>query len=637
MGMAGTNDTDHEPINNRADENTLTDDARARAPVTRVMNLPPSSSSGDKERLGSDVFVDRFHRREVLGRGGMGEVTLWRDDRLGREVAVKRLLPHTVDDATARARFLREARVQGQLEHPAVVPVYDLREDGDGGLSLTMKRVRGETLATLLEEHKRSDLGREPSRRLLSAFASVCLAVEFAHARGIVHRDLKPGNIMLGDFGEVYVLDWGLAKILGEPHEDGVGVAGTLSPSAMTQSGSVLGTLGYMAPEQLDDSLGPTTAASDVYSLGAILFEVLAGMPLLVAPSPMELMQRTLAGVDAHAQRRAPDQQVPPELEDVCVQATARLPEARVFTARALHDAVEGYLEGDRDLSRRRSLAAHHIDNATAALGAVTDVADDGTVETRARATAMRELGAAIALDPGNADAGRAVLHLLAEPPRHVPAAVRDELDAMDRAQVREGARLSAPLALTWLMFTPFALLMHVLDWRPLAVMLVVIVVVSVTSAVNVTRERVPLLNQTINFLLLVVLCMSAGFVAGPFVMVPTLIATFVAALQSHPSRTIRRVVVAGGCGLFLTMVGLEWAGVLPTSYAFVDGTIHILPVALGFPETATRLLMILSALASILAVSLFISRMRDSLAAAQQRALVLGWHLRQIMPDAAD
>ena len=207
----------------------------------------------------------------------------------------------------------------------------------------------------------------------------------------------------------------------------------------------------------------------------------------------------------------------------------------------------------------------------------------------------------------------------------------------MDRAQVKEGARLSAPLALSWLLFTPFVFLMHVLDWRPIALMLAVIVVVSATSAVNSTLERVPLFRQAINFMLLVVLCVCAGFVAGPFVMVPTLIATFVAALQSHPLRAIRWVVIAGGCGLFLTMVGLEWGGVLPTSYVFVDGTIHILPVALGFPETATRLMMILSALASILAVALFISRMRDSLASAQQRVLVLGWHLRQIMPNAAD
>ena len=636
--MVGNNDTNFKPIADGVDDNTLTDEAKHRGPMTRVVELPPSSSSSERESLGSDVFVDRFHRREVLGRGGMGEVTLWRDDRLGREVAVKRLLPHAVDDDTARARFLREARVQGQLEHPAVVPVYDVREDGDGGLSLTMKRVRGKTLTKLLDEHSRSDLGREPSRRLLSAFSTVCLAIEFAHARGIVHRDLKPANIMLGDFGEVYVLDWGLAKILGEPAEADVSSAGALSPSAMTQSGSVLGTLGYMAPEQLDDSLGPTTAASDVYSLGAILFEVLAGVPLLAAASPMELMQLTLAGVDARAQQRAPAQRVPPELEDVCVQATARVPNARVFTARALHDAVERYLEGDRDLSRRRALAAHHIDIANAALGAVgTAGADDSTVETHARATAMRELGTAIALDPSNAVAGRAVLRLLAEPPRHIPAAVRDELDAMDRAQVKQGARLSAPLALTWLLFLPFPFFMPVLDWRPIVVMVAVIVVVSVTSAVNVTLERIPLLYQSFNYILLAVLCLSAGFVAGPFVTVPTLIATFVAALQSHPSRAVRRVVVAGGCGLFLTMVGLEWAGVTPTSYIFVDGSIHIVPVALGFPEVATRLLLMLTAVGSILMVALFISKMRDSLAAAQQRVLVLGWHLRQIVPDAVD
>lgn len=645
--MAGTtDDTDHALITTGGgDDNTMTDDATNRPPVTRAMNLPaPPDARDGPHGLGSDVFDHRYQRRELLGRGGMGEVTSWRDERIGREVAVKKMLPQTLGDPTARARFLREARVQGQLEHPAIVPVYDLREDGDGGLSLTMKRVRGKTLDTLLAEHARSEAGREPSRRLLSAFSNVCLAIEFAHARGIVHRDLKPGNIMLGDFGEVYVLDWGLAKILHDLSDDGVhddSVRGTadLSPAAMTQSGSVLGTLGYMAPEQLDDSLGPTTGASDVYSLGAILFELLAGFPLLVAPSPLELVQRTLAGVDARAQQRAPTQQVPPELEDLCVQATARRPEDRGLTARAMHDAIEGYLEGDRDLNRRRALAADHIDAATAALQAVAIGGDNDVegVEARARATAMRELGAAIALDPGNVDAGRAVLRLLAEPPRHVPAAVRGEIEAMDEAQVREGARLSAPLVLTWLSFAPFAFFMRVLDWRPMVVMALAIVVISATSAFNVTRERVPPASQIANFILLGVLCLSAGFVAGPFVMVPTLIATFVAALQSHPSGRIRRAVVLGGCALFLSMVGLEWAGVLPTSYVFVDGAIHIRPVALGFPETATRVLMLASSLGSILAVGLFISTMRDSLAAAQQRVLVLGWHLRQIVPGAAD
>ena len=159
----------------------------------------------------------------------MGEVGLFHDERLGRDVAVKTLLPQLAADPVARARFLREARVQGQLEHPAIVPVHDLRDDGAGGLTLTMMRVRGRTLASVLAEHVDDSA---PPRRLLQALARVCHAVDFAHAHGVIHRDLKPGNIMIGDFGEVYVLDWGLAKLLDEPGAETT--VGGLSPTSMT-------------------------------------------------------------------------------------------------------------------------------------------------------------------------------------------------------------------------------------------------------------------------------------------------------------------------------------------------------------------------------------------------------------------
>ena len=296
--------------------------------------------------------------------------------------------------------------------------MYDVREDVDGGLSITMKRVRGQTLAQLLGDQRHATT---TSRRLLSAFASVCLAIDFAHARGIVHRDLKPGNVMLGDFGEVYVLDWGLAKVLAEPGDDVV--TDVVSPATMTQSGSMLGTLGYMAPEQLDEQVGAITPASDVYALGAILFELLAGAPLLSASSTTEMVHRTLHGVDARASVRAPHRHVAPELEAVCVAATSRDPQQRP-TARALHVAIEGFLEGDRDQQRRHDRAAAHI---TAANDALTN----GTLDVeQQRALAMRELGAALALEPDNVAAGRAVLQLLATPPVEVPAAVQAELDA---------------------------------------------------------------------------------------------------------------------------------------------------------------------------------------------------------------
>lgn len=377
--MTEAKDRDHLVDNGNNSDETMTDNGPRPEPHTRVMELAPSPPH--REGLGSDAFVGRFHRRSVLGRGGMGEVTLWHDDRLGLEVAVKTMLPHAVNDAAARARFLREARVQGQLEHPAIVPVHELRQDGDGNLSLTMKRIRGNTLAELLEKrHDPTSASSTTLRRLLSAFASVCLALEFAHARGIVHRDLKPGNIMLGDFGEVYVLDWGLAKIIDDASDDHGGpVVPDFSDGAaavMTQAGSVLGTLGYMAPEQLEDGIGDVSAATDVYALGAILCEILTGKPLLSTLSSMGRVQETLHGVDVAARVRLSLHPVPPELEDVCVSATKRLPLDRLGSARAMHDAVERHLEGDRDLDRRKALAAAHI--------AAADVAFAGAIMAHA-------------------------------------------------------------------------------------------------------------------------------------------------------------------------------------------------------------------------------------------------------------
>src|SRR5262249_17994332 len=154
--------------------------------------------------------------------GGMGRVGLCKDVRIGREVAMK-MLRKEAASADARMRFEREARVQGQLEHPAIVPVYDLGVRPDGTPSFTMRRLHGETLAAIMDAVRRGGpaaAAAYPRRRLLAAYSRVCLAVAFANSRGVLHRDLKPGNIMLGDFGEVYLLDWGLAKLIGAADED---------------------------------------------------------------------------------------------------------------------------------------------------------------------------------------------------------------------------------------------------------------------------------------------------------------------------------------------------------------------------------------------------------------------------------
>src|SRR5437868_3599967 len=195
------------------------------------------------------VLAGRYRLGRRIGKGGMGEVIAARDEQVGRDVAIKRMRAAAPGDRAIR-RFLREASIQGRLEHPAIVPVHELGRDDDGLPFFVMKKLSGTTLGKILPDAEaRARVGLQ---RLLRAFSEVCLAIELAHVRGIVHRDLKPENILLGDFGEVYILDWGVAKIIGE--DDDGEFADLHSDSGMhaTRAGTAIGTPGYMAPEQAE-------------------------------------------------------------------------------------------------------------------------------------------------------------------------------------------------------------------------------------------------------------------------------------------------------------------------------------------------------------------------------------------------
>jgi serine/threonine protein kinase len=216
-----------------------------------------------------DFSGTRYELRSLLGRGGMGAVYLAGDRELGREVAVK-VLDTVTPDAAARLR--QEARILGRLEHPGIVPIHDVGTLPDGRVYYVMKRVRGQRI----DAHVRA--GRSIPD-LLGVFERICDTVAFAHARGVIHRDLKPENIMVGEFGEVLVLDWGVAKVL--HGSDPANAAADAEPGRSgpaTGHGTVLGTPGYMAPEQARGD-GAIDERADVFGLGAILQFMLTGLP----------------------------------------------------------------------------------------------------------------------------------------------------------------------------------------------------------------------------------------------------------------------------------------------------------------------------------------------------------------------
>ncbi len=217
-------------------------------------------------------------------RGGLGRVWLARDRVLGRSVALKEILPDRGDDPGYRARFVAEARITGQLEHPSIVPVYELAGGADGRPFYTMRMIRGRTLsAAVRAHHDRRDACQGDMLEmsgLLAAFVSVCNAIAYAHSRGVIHRDLKGQNIILGDFGEAIVLDWGLAKLIDRPDGDWPEAAVALESGpgeASTLPGQPMGTPGYMAPEQADGRQDLVGHATDIYGLGAVLYEILTG------------------------------------------------------------------------------------------------------------------------------------------------------------------------------------------------------------------------------------------------------------------------------------------------------------------------------------------------------------------------
>jgi PAS domain S-box-containing protein len=342
---------------------TVGDDVRRS-----LAGLPPTEPAATLEYLPAPC--ERYARTCLHATGGIGRVWLAHDCDLRRDVALKEIRPERAGDAGLRARFLQEARITGQLEHPGVVPVYELiRQPGGQQPFYTMRFVKGRTLSEAARTwHEARRAGRADSLAmlgLLNAFAAVCNTVAYAHSRGVIHRDLKGQNVVLGDFGEVVVLDWGLAKLIGRPEEGSDGAPRADQPQdsgdGLTLEGQTVGTPAYMAPEQAAGRPDLIDRHTDVYGLGAVLYEILTGGPPFSGPDTGAVLRRVQEEEPVPPHQRWPE--VPPALEAVCLRALAKRPADRPAGAADLALEVQGWQEFERrkaEEALRESEALYH-------------------------------------------------------------------------------------------------------------------------------------------------------------------------------------------------------------------------------------------------------------------------------------
>ena len=351
--MADSAENPQEPSGTNARDDSRTRDDRF---VTQDPRGPNAwSYSSERQRF----TVLRLHQQ-----GGLGRLMIAQDGELNREIALKEILPAYADDQENRRRFVREAEITGNLEHPGIVPVYSLGEFADGRPYYAMRLIRGGDLRMALDDFFAKPASRSEKelefRQLLARFVTVCQAVDYAHNRGVIHRDLKPGNIMLGDYGETLVVDWGLAKTLdGLATSDDFDLA-PVTPSNrahtdQTQAGRIVGTMQYMSPEQAAGRLDLLTAVSDVYGLGATLCHLLTGRP------PFDGDQNDIVFRVQQGRFKRPREvrsEIPKPLEAICLKAMARRPADRYGSARELALDVERFLADEPVAAYREPIAA---------------------------------------------------------------------------------------------------------------------------------------------------------------------------------------------------------------------------------------------------------------------------------------
>lgn len=332
-------------------------------------NAKPSSNDGNTSSNLGNPSGARYVSLKEHAEGGLGKVFLAIDHELNRNVALKEILPKFADDFACQQRFVYEAEVTGQLEHPGIVPIYGLGTYSDGKPYYAMRFIEGETLQEAIDNFHKT---RKPSeqlignravefRNLLNRFIDICNAIEYAHSRQVLHRDLKPKNILLGPYGETLVVDWGLAKAnatpeveKSRPSEEKRAVHLRSGSGSQTIQGQVVGTPAYMSPEQAAGKIQELGTATDIYALGAILYAILTGRAPVEGDSVAERLRRARESEIAPARSRWSS--IPKPLEAVCHKAMSAKPSDRYSGAKAIATEIEKWLADEPVSAFRESI-----------------------------------------------------------------------------------------------------------------------------------------------------------------------------------------------------------------------------------------------------------------------------------------
>lgn len=331
--------------------------AETVGPIPRVLlrdtEIPEKPSPVVRPTPGHDTST-RYRIDGEIARGGMGEILKGRDPDLGRDVAIKVLREDLREDGELVRRFIEEAQIGGQLQHPGVVPIYELGTFSDLRPFFCMKLVKGQTLAEQLAARRGS---ADDLPRFLSTFKSIAQTIAYAHARGVIHRDLKPSNVMVGSFGEVQVMDWGLAKVLArggivsdaqagkeKVPESLIITARSDSEADFSRAGSIMGTPSYMAPEQAQGETGEINERADVFALGSILCEILTGSPAFTGRNSREILQKAARGETADALIRLESSGAEGELISLAKDCLAVEPRDRPHDGNHVSERITAYL-----------------------------------------------------------------------------------------------------------------------------------------------------------------------------------------------------------------------------------------------------------------------------------------------------